>query len=151
MTHIEATKEAEEKLNYMKNETINKKIFESYQLLKSFSYTPQYINLKQAKELAFMKENNNFKIVMGDPEATWRNFISQSELQPLKVDKADRLAKIYTTYINQLGLKEEDIKGIDSVSLYRLSILVNKDNVSSWLKKAKKLSRTKLWKELSKL
>ena len=129
-------------------ETHNKKIFESYQVLKSFSYSPQYINLKQAKELAFMKKDDNFKIVMGSNGASWREFIKQSELQPLKVDKADRLAKIYTIYINKLGLSENDIAGVDSVSLYRLSTIVTPSNVHSWLDKARNLSRTELWKEL---
>ena len=135
----------------MTSQEHNKEIFESFQILKSFSYTPQYINLEQAKELAFMKKDDNFKIAMGDNGASWRDFIKQEELQPLKVDKADRLAKIYTIYINDLGLDESEIAGVDSVSLYRLSTLVTKNNVNSWLDKARNLSRTELWEELSKL
>lgn len=131
-----------------KQEIHNKKIFESYQILKSFSYSPQYIDLKQAKELAFMKKDENFKIVMGSNAASWRDFIKQSDLQPLKVDKADRLAKIYTVYINELELSEDDIAGVDSVSLYRLSTIVDKNNVHSWLDKARNLSRKELWRKL---
>ena len=123
-------------------------IFNSYQNLKSLQKITSGIDLQQAKELAFMKENDNYRVIMGDPSATWSSFIAQPELQPLKISKAYRLIIIYKKYIGELKLKEEDIIGIDSNSLMRLAKKVSADNVQDWLLKAKNLSRSDLYREI---
>jgi hypothetical protein len=126
----------------------NAEIFDAFQQLKTIANLNSDVNLKQAKWLAFMKYGENFKTVLGDPDATWRAFIAQPELQPLKVSKADRLAKIYKVYITDMELTEEDILGVDSNSLHRLTNVVNKENVKDWLNKAKTLSRADLFREI---
>ena len=125
-----------------------KKVFDSFQNLKSLQKVVSGIDFRQAKELSYMKEEDNYRIIMGDVDATWKSFIAQPELQPLTLQTAYRLTKIYDVYIKKLGLKEEDISGIDSLSLLRLARKVNKDNVMVWLNKAKNLSRSDLYRDL---
>ena len=124
-------------------------IFNSYQTLKSLNKINSGIDLQLAKELTYMKHNDNYKVAMGDDDATWKSFVAQPELQPLKISKAYRLVRVYETYIEKLGLKEEDIIGIDSNSLMRLSTVVNANNVADWLAKAQSLSRSDLYRELN--
>jgi hypothetical protein len=134
----------------MDNQTTEKnaEIFDAFQQLKTIASMNSGVDLKQAKWLAYMKYSEAYKTILGDPEATWRAFIAQPELQPLKVSKADRLAKIYKIYITDMGLTEEDILGVDSNSLHRLTNVVNKENVKDWLNKAKTLSRADLFREI---
>lgn len=135
-------------LKSMEKEIKAKQIFDAYQNLKSLQQTTSGIDLIKAKELAYIKKDKNYKIIMGDDGATWASFIAQPELQPLKVSKADRLVKIYNTYILNLGLTEEDILGIDSNILQRLTTLVDDKNINEWLNKAKNLSRSDFYREL---
>lgn len=130
------------------NQEKNAEIFEAFQQLKTISSLNSGVDLKQAKWLAFMKYGEHYRTIMGDQDATWRSFIAQPELQPLKVSKADRLAKIYKTYITDMGLTEEDILGVDSNSLHRLTNVVKPENVKEWLEKAKTLSRSDLFREI---
>ncbi len=130
------------------NEQKNTEIFDAFQQLKALAKINSGVDMEQAKFFAYMKKDEKFKIVMGYPEATWRAFLAQPELQPIKVSKADRLAKIYNTYITLLNLKTEDIVGIDSYSLQRLANVVNTENVREWLDKAKNLSRSDLVREI---
>lgn len=106
------------------------------------------IDFELAKLLYEFKKDDHFKLVMGYPEATWKAFCDMAELQPLTLSKADRLVKIYSTYIVNLGLKPEDIRGVDSHALHRIAGRVNKKNVREWLEKAKVLSRADFQREL---
>lgn len=126
----------------------NAEIFNAFQELKTIATMNSGVDLKQAKWLAYMKYGENYKTVMGDPDATWRSFIAQPELQPLKVSKADRLAKIYKIYVTDMGLTEADILGVDSNSLHRLTNVVTKENVKEWIEKARTLSRADLFREI---
>ena len=130
------------------NETFAKQIFLAFQELKTLQKTVSGIDFQQAEALAFMKRDKNYKIIMGYDETTWPAFIAQPELQPLTVSKADRLIKIYDTYIVGLHLKEKDLEGIDTNSLQRLANIVDEFNVEKWLEKARTLSRSDLYKEI---
>jgi len=125
-----------------------KAIFESFQKLKSLPQTGSGIDIELARQLYFQKKNDNFKAIMGDEEATWKSFVGQPELQPLSISKAERLIKIYAVYIVKLKLSPEDVIGIDSNSLQRIASLVNQNNVSAWIAKAKRLSRADLFREI---
>lgn len=137
------------------NQTKAKKIFDSFQLLKAVQKTGTGIDLARAKELAYLKGETKdgnkiikrYKVIMGYPEATWRAFLAQPEIN-IKATTADRLVTIYETYIVKLKLKESDILGIDSNLLQRLAREVTKDNVREWIKKAESLSREDLYREL---
>lgn len=125
-----------------------KRLFNSFQSLKNLQSLTSGINLQQAKELAYMKKDKNYKTVIGYDEATWKAFIAQPELQPLTMSTANRLVTIYQKYIEELKLSNDDILGIDSNSLQRLATIVNEVNVKSWLHKAKVLSRSDLYREI---
>lgn len=126
----------------------SKKTFEAFQSLKSLQKTPTGFDFEKAKWLAYFKKDERYREIMGDPEASWRSFVNSKELQPLKISTADRLVKIYTTYIQDLEMKENEIAGIDSLHLYRLASVVNKQNVEMWLAKARRMSRDNLYREL---
>ena len=129
------------------SEEINKNVFESFQELKQLSTVKTGIDLERARQLAYLKKDGNYKIIMGDQEASWTAFIAQPELQ-LSKSTAERLVKIYQVYVEKYGLKEEDLRGIDSNSLYRLSTVVNDDTIEEWISKAKNLSRADIYKEV---
>ena len=121
--------------------------FKAYEHLKGLQSVTRGVDLELARELSLLKKDENYKIIMGDQEATWKAFLAQPELK-IHVAKADRLVKIYDTYIIKLELTEEDIQGIDSNSLNRLSTVVTKENVEEWLDKARELSRADLLREI---
>jgi hypothetical protein len=125
-----------------------KEIYEHYWTVQKLQKGQGGLDLALAEELAYLKEKDRYKAILGYPEGSWKSFIAQPELQPLKVGKADRLVKIYQTYIKDLGLKSEDILGIDSNSLYRIATIVNSKNVRGWLSKARNLSRGDLHREV---
>jgi len=126
-----------------------KQIFDSYQELKTLTTVNSGLDLELAKQLSYLKEKGHYKVIMGFDDASWKSFISQPELQPLTLYKADRLVKIYTVYIIKFGLAEKDLLDIDSNSLLRLSTVVNANNVRSWLQKAKSLSRSDLRRQIT--
>jgi len=123
-------------------------IFDNFQQLKNLSNQTSGIDLEKAKQLAFLKKDGNFRIILGETGGLWKTFVAQPELQPLTLSKADRLVKIYNTYIEKLGLSADDIRGIDSHSLYRLANMVNKDNIVKWLVHARTSSRSDLFREI---
>ena len=137
------------------NEVKAKEIFESYQILKAVQKTGTGIDIARARQLAYLKgevkDGDNmvkrFKVIMGYPEATWKSFLAQPEVN-IKETTAGRLVTIYTTYVEKLGLEEVDIVGVDSNILQRLAREVNEHNVHSWLDKARTLSRDDLYREL---
>ena len=123
------------------------KVFEAYQRLQSLQGASRGVDLELAKELSELKKDENYRIIMGDTEASWKAFLCQPEIN-LHVAKADRLVKIYQKYIQELGLSTEDIYGVDSNILVRLASVVTKDNVGEWIEKAKNLSRADVYREI---
>lgn len=132
----------------MTNQKQAKEIYNSFSRLKSLSQSSTGIDLAKAKELSFMKKNDNYKVVMGDEGATWKSFLAQPEIQPMHLSKATRLVAIYSTYIEKFGLSEDDIIGIDSNSLHRLATIVDEKTVRLWIEKARTLSRYDLYREI---
>ena len=124
-----------------------KEIFKVYQHLQSLQGASRGVDLELAKELSILKKDGNYKIIMGDDEASWKAFLAQPEIN-LHPAKADRLVVIYDVYIQQLGLTEKDISDVDSNSLRRLASRVTKENVMEWIDKARNLSRSDLFREI---
>ena len=127
----------------MANIQNTKLIWETFIELKKITKESSRFDSHKAKLLAYLKNNDNFKLVVGDK--SWKAFV-KNELSPLSLNSADRLAKIYQVYISDLGLKEQDIASMDSNVLYRLTTIVNKKNIKSWLDKAQKLTREDFYK-----
>ena len=126
----------------------SRQLFTSFQLLKDSQETASTFNLKKAKLLAYFKQDERYKLYMGDEKVTWKKFVASDVLQPLKLSTADRLVKIYQTYMVRLGLKAQDIENVDSLVLLRLRKVVSPKNVQVWLKKARLMSREDMLREI---
>lgn len=123
------------------------RVYESYKRLQNLQGASRGVDLELAKELCELKKDENYRIIMGDESASWKAFLSQPEIN-LHVAKADRLVKIYQKYVCEFNIKPEDIYGVDSNTLLRLTTVVNKDNVEEWLDKARNLSRADVYREI---
>jgi len=129
-------------------EEVAKNIYKSYQRLRKLQTAGSGLDMEMAKELAYQKRDGRYKIIMGDEDASWRSFVAQPDLQPLTVSKADRLVKVYETYVEKLRIRPVDLVNIDSNSLLRMANFVTPENVQEWLDKAKYNSRSDLYREI---
>lgn len=122
-------------------------IYKVWRETKELKHANRNLDLELARRLLFLKRENRYRHITGDPRSTWGEFLSDPELQ-ISWEKARRIMRIYEVYIEGYGLKDEEINGIDQRSLLKLSTIIDKDNVRDWLLKAKNLSRSDLKREL---
>mgnify|MGYP000627920115 CR=1 FL=1 len=75
------------------------------------------------KYLSQIRQENKFKLIMGDDKASWSAFLATPEIKGLISNEANayRYVAIYEKYIKELGLSEKEILGLDTVSLYLCS------------------------------
>jgi len=101
------------------------------------------LDFELAKELSSLKRNQNYR--SKDPNISWLTFLASRHLTP---NKAYRFIIIHETYIEKLGLKPEQLTGLDTNVLMRLSKIVTKENVSDWLAKVKTFPRETILRKI---
>lgn len=113
---------------------------ELHQKIVEISRAHNSTNLALGEYLLYMKEDNRYQEVSGEG-STWGEYLASPEVK-LKTSSAYRYMAIVKKYIVELGLKYEDLYGLDTPSLYYCVKVINKDNHEEWLEKIKTLSRS---------
>lgn len=87
-----------------------------------------------------LRESGGYQEIAGEGES-WTTFLAMPEVK-IPYSTAARYMKIAEVYIRKVGLKYEDLLGLDTWSLYYVANKVDKNNVHDWLGKVKELSRS---------
>lgn len=117
------------------------KAYEAYDALKKLRYEKGQIDFSLAALLSFLKKDRNYKLITGDVDSTWAQFLADPELPVRSMSTADRLISIYNKYILEFEISPKDLYGLDTNCLQRASTIVNKRNVRHWLAQIEHLSR----------
>lgn len=90
------------------------------------------LSLMERHELFRALGYESFRAYLGDPDIDMRR------------STATRLMLVYETFIEKYKLPEKEVASIDYNKLYRVKNVVDENNVSEWVEKAKSLSRSDL-------
>jgi len=119
---------------------------------KAFTIHQEIIQLKNVVGGAFIvmgqrlkeiKEKELFHFLGDGGYDTFESYLGSPELQ-FDRRKAYYLIQIYSTFCENLNIKQEDISGIYWTTLRQILPIVNKENHQEWIEKARTLSRTDL-------
>lgn len=93
-----------------------------------------------------LKEEDNFKLVIGEGIDTWNDYISQPEIGLSKAE-ADRLIQIYEQFVLRFGISPEELATVPVKNIhYLLPIIKEMDeteenSVEAYLADARELSQ----------
>lgn len=123
---------------------------------KAFTIHQEILQLKNIAGGAFIvigqrlkeiKEKELFRFLGDGGYETFESYLGSPELQ-FDRRKAYYLMQIYSTFCENLAIKQEDISGIYWTTLRQILPVVNKENHEEWIEKARTLSRSDLELEL---
>ena len=107
--------------------------------------------LKLGEILKKLKEEELYKHLGESPEyETWTMFLQSPEIN-IKYRKADQLIRIYTTFIQRLKFKEEELLDIPWSALRVLLPVIKEENSRGLVEKARQLKRNDLEIEIHQL
>lgn len=96
-----------------------------------------------------MHNKQYYKSILGDDEAPWSAYLGQHEVF-YSASKVYTMDKIYSKFVKELEVDIDEISDIPSSKLSNLLSVVNRENVSDWLTKARVLTTQDFEDELRK-
>lgn len=82
-----------------------------------------------------------YKDLVGDRKATFSDYLHTPEIKKT-YQYAYVLIEIYKKYIIELGLTYEKLRGIDTLSLFKVRKVIDKKNKDEWIAQLETLSRS---------
>jgi len=138
---------------------MSKKIILQQNSKKAFQIHQEIIELKNTAAGAFVligqrlneiKEKNLYHFLGEGGYETFESYLASPELQ-FDRRKAYYLIQIYKTFCEEFGIDQNELSKIYWTTLRQILPVVNKENCSEWLEKAKTLSRSDLYLEVRQL
>lgn len=118
------------------------KIFETHKDILSITQAKSNASLLLGKFLHDMMEGDKYMAVSGEG-TSFASYLADPEVNIAR-STATRYIGIYRKFVLELGIKLEDLYGLDTVKLYKISRVANKKNIKSLLADVENLSRSDL-------
>lgn len=119
-----------------------KEIFETHKDILDITQAKSNASLLLGKFLHEMMEGNKYEAISGEG-TSFASYLADPEVNIAR-STATRYIGIYRKFVVELGIKLEDLYGLDTVKLYKIVRVVNKKNVKSLLADVENLSRSDL-------
>lgn len=128
----------------------SKKAFEIHQEIIALKNTAAGAFVLIGQRLNEIKEKNLYHFLGEGGYDTFESYLASPELQ-FDRRKAYYLIQIYKTFCEEFGINPDELSKIYWTTLRQILPVVNKENCSEWLEKAKTLSRSDLYLEVRQL
>jgi len=128
----------------------SKKAFKIHQEIISLKETAASAFVLMGQRLNEIKEKNLYRFLGDGGYETFESYLASPELQ-FDRRKAYYLIQIYKTFCEDFKIDKEEVSKIYWTTLRQILPVVNKENCSEWLNKAKTLSRNDLNMEIKQI
>ena len=115
------------------------KAFEVQTIIQANEKKRRELFMQNALLLSGIKHKKLYKELLGDVEATWAAFLSQTEIFYSRA-QIDRMIKVYTQLTIELNIPPKKYDDVPQSRLLNILTLISKETAEEWFERAKILT-----------